>query len=374
MIRWRKQGWKFYAVLAFAIPALFVSAITAYYYVAFSKMIDARLHGELQRTDPRIFARPFTIRRGQRLTEAQMIDRLNDLGYAQRARADAPGEFAIGRDALAVIPRAGDRQGQTVRFVFASRPAAAGGLIRIELAGRRQAIDSVAFDAPLITALVTGGREKRRDVPLSAIPPRMLQAVVAIEDRRFYDHPGVDPIGTTRAVLTNIFGTRKYLSGGSTITQQLIRNTFLSAYWGLERAREKDPRRKFAEWLMSFALERRLSKDQILELYLNDVYLGQRGSFAIHGVPEAARLFFGKDISNVSLTEAATIAGVIQSPSRLSPFNNPERAKDRRNTVLRSMVDAGYISEDAASPKRRGCSSARTSATCRSPKRRRLPA
>ena len=92
---------------------------------------------------------------------------------------------------------------------------------------------------------------------------------------------------------------------------------------------------------MSVALERRLTKDQILELYLNDVWLGQRGSFAIHGVAEAARLFFGKDITNVSLSEAATIAGVIQSPPRHSPFNNPERAKERRNVVLKAMAEAG---------------------------------
>ncbi|HEY7056233.1 MAG TPA: transglycosylase domain-containing protein, partial [Vicinamibacterales bacterium] len=306
--------------MGLAVPSLILSAAIGYYYVTFSHMIDARLNGEMQRTDPRVFARPFVIRRGQRLTEAQLIDRLNELGYAHRDRADQPGEFAIGRDALVVIPRVGDRQGQAVRFAFArSTASASGGLLNIEVPARKQAVESIAFDAPLITALVPEGREKRRDVPLAAIPQRMVQAVIAIEDRRFYEHPGVDPIGTTRAVLTNIFGSRKYLGGGSTITQQLIRNTFLSAYWGLEKAREKDPRRKFTEWLMSFALERRLSKDQILELYLNDVDLGQRGSFAIHGVPEAARLFFGKDVSNLSLTEAATIAGVIQAPSRLSP-------------------------------------------------------
>ncbi len=119
-----------------------------------------------------------------------------------------------------------------------------------------------------------------------------------------------------------------------------VKNTFLT--------REQTLKRKLSEWFMSVALERRLTKDQILTLYLNDVSLGQRGSFAIHGVPEAARLFFSKDITNVSLSEAATIAGVIQSPSRLSPFNNPERAKDRRNVVLRAMADAGYISADAA--------------------------
>ena len=94
---------------------------------------------------------------------------------------------------------------------------------------------------------------------------------------------------------------------------------------------------------MSIALERRLSKDKILELYLNDVWLGQRGSFAIHGVPEAARLFFGKDVSNLSLVEAATIAGVIQAPPRYSPFNNPERAKERRNVVLHAMAESGFI-------------------------------
>ncbi len=131
------------------------------------------------------------------------------------------------------------------------------------------------------------------------------------------------------------------MRGGSTVTQQLVKNTFLTQD-------ERSPIRKFQEWIMSVVLERRLTKDQILELYLNDVSLGQRGSFAIHGVAEAARLFFAKDITNVSLAEAATIAGVIQSPSRLSPFNNADRAKERRNVVLRSMVDAGFISEDAA--------------------------
>jgi penicillin-binding protein 1B len=346
--RWRVRRWQLYLALAITIPAIVVSTLTGYYYVTFSRMIDARLHGEVQRTDPRIFARPFIVRRGQRVTMAQMIDRLNELGYAHRDRAGQPGEFAIGRDALVVVPRAGDRQGQAVRFGFASRGGATGGLIGIAVPARKQALDSVAFDAPLITALVPEGREKRRDVPLASIPPRMAQAVIAIEDRRFYDHPGIDPIGTTRAVLTNIFGTRRYLSGGSTITQQLVRNTFLSAYWGIEKAQEKTPKRKFTEWLMSIALERRLSKDQILELYLNDVWLGQRGSFAVHGVPEAARLFFGKDISNVSLSEAATIAGVIQAPPRYSPFNNPDKSKERRNVVLHAMADSGVITSDAA--------------------------
>jgi penicillin-binding protein 1B len=180
----------------------------------------------------------------------------------------------------------------------------------------------------------------------------MIRAVIAIEDHRFYDHSGVDVIGTTRAVFTNVFGSRKYLSGGSTLTQQLVRNTFLASMWGLDKARERGGlaglKRKFTEWFMSVALERRLSKDKILELYLNDVPVGQRGSFAIHGVPEAARLFFGKDVSNLTLAEAATIAGVSHSPSFDSPFQHPDRAKERRNVVLQAMASYGYISADAA--------------------------
>ena len=150
------------------------------------------------------------------------------------------------------------------------------------------------------------------------------------------------------------------MRGGSTITQQLVKNTFLTP--------EKTLKRKLSEWFMSVALERRLTKEQILTLYLNDVSLGQRGSFAIHGVPEAARLFFSKDVTNVTLSEAATIAGVIQSPSRLSPFNNPEAVTERRNVVLQAMADSGYITADTATARRMShCSSRRAHST---PKRR----
>jgi hypothetical protein len=202
-------------------------------------MIDARMAGEFERTDPRIFARPLTIYRGQRITQQMMIDRLNDLGYAQRAGAEQPGEFAIGRDALVVIPRSGDHAGKTIRFAFLPpTKAGAGPLQSIEIYPKKQRIESVAMDAPLLTALIEG-REKRRDVPLAAIAPHMIRAVIAIEDHRFYDHSGVDVIGTTRAVFTNVFGSRKYLSGGSTLTQQLVRNTFLASMWGLDKARER---------------------------------------------------------------------------------------------------------------------------------------
>ena len=282
-----------------------MSAVMGYYYVLFSRMIDARIHGEMVRVDPRVFARPFEIHRGQSLTPGQLIDRLNDLGYAHRPQVEQPGEFAVGNNALAMIPREGDHKGQTVRIVFGGKrgkPPEPTSVDRVEIIGNRTTTDQrLTLDAPVITALIPTGREKRRDVPLHVIPQHMVNAVLAIEDRRFYEHPGIDPIAIVSAVFTNVFGKKEYLRGGSTLTQQLVKNTFLT--------QEKTLRRKMTEWFMSVVLERRLSKAQILELYLNDVWLGQRGSFAIHGVAEAARLFFGKDISNVSLNEAATIAG-----------------------------------------------------------------
>jgi penicillin-binding protein 1B len=342
LLRRLPPHWKRYAFFGIGIPLVLMSAVMAYYWVAFSRMIDARMSGEMTRTDPRVFARPFELHRGQALTQRQLIDRLNDLGYAHRPRSEEPGEFTVGRDAMVLIPRDGDHKGQVVRLVFGGRPPKSTEATRIdtiELPAAKKQTDRITLDAPLITALVADAREKRRDVPLQVIPKPMIEAVLAIEDRRFYEHPGIDPIGIAGAIFRNIFGNKAYLASGSTLTQQLVKNTFLTP--------EKTPKRKMTEWFMSVVLETRLTKDQILALYLNDVSLGQRGSFAIHGVAEASRLFFAKDIANVNAVEAATIAGVIQSPSRLSPFNNPDRAKDRRNVVLRAMVDAGFMASDA---------------------------
>jgi penicillin-binding protein 1B len=344
-----------YGLIALAVPALVLSVMFGYYYVAFSRQIEARLHGERERVLPRVFARPLELRRGQSLGAAQIVDRLNDLGYAQRTRVEKAGEFAVGAGAIAVIPRGGSRHGQTVRILFEQRRVRqAGGVATVP--GRVSAIqaggattDSVTLDPPLLTAFVSAGREKRRQVPLSAIPSRMVQAVIAIEDRRFYDHPGIDPVRIAGALVSNLRGKRRYLEGASTLTQQLARNFFLTEALAREAASgQRSWRRKLLEQFMSLILERKATKEEILELYLNEVYLGQRGSFAVHGVAEASRLFFAKDVSNVSLAEAATIAGIIQSPGMWSPFHSRERARERRNVVLRAMADAAFISSAAA--------------------------
>ena len=352
-----------YVLLGCAVASLLIGAVLIYYYVSFSRIIDARLHGERERSLPRVYARPLEVRRGETLTEAELIARLNDLGYAQRTTVQAPGEFAIARNAVVLTPRTGPFSGKTIRATFpapapvrrASGPPAAPprGITALEVttgAGKPVRADAVTLDPPLLTALMTSGaREKRRRVTLEAIPKRMQEAVLAIEDQSYYSHPGVNPVSVIRSVIVNAVGGNRYPVGGSTITQQLARMFFLTDEFNSELASgTRSYRRKVQEAVMSLVLERRASKDEILELYLNDVYLGQRGSFAIHGVAEASRLFFGKDVSNLTVGEAALIAGVIQNPGQHSPFVNPKNAVDRRNVVLRAMADEEYITRDVA--------------------------
>jgi penicillin-binding protein 1B len=349
-------------VYAIALAAFFASALVTFYYLSFSALIDARLNGERERTLPQVFARPVELRVGQSLSQQDLVSRLNDLGYAQRSTPEEPGEFAVVRNAIAITPRGGRERGKVVRVAFPGVPAArrAGGprpapprriqSLEVVSRGKGSKTNTVQLDSPVLTALMTtGGREKRRSVPLTSIPRHMQQAVLAIEDQGFYSHPGINPVRLAAAALTNLFGNNPNLVGYSTITQQLSRMFFLSDEFNAElNAGERSYGRKMREMLMSLVLERRASKDEILELYLNDVYLGQRGSFAIHGVAEAARLFFGKDVANISISEAAVIAGVIQSPASRSPFSNPKRAVERRNTVIRAMADEEFISEEAA--------------------------
>ncbi len=345
--------------IGLAVLAVASVGILTYLYVSYSRIIEARLHGERDRAVPRVFARPLTLQSGQSLSQSELVARLNDVGYAQRARVERPGEFAIDRHHVVILSRMDDLAGKVVTVSFPEPPPPPKKktakppplppqrITRIQVASR--AVERITLDAPLLTAMMTGPREKRRRVALETIPARMQEAVLAIEDRRFYYHPGVDPIRMVGAVMTNVFGDRPYLVGGSTITQQLARNFFLTEQMAVEQqSRQRSYRRKVLEQFMAMILEIKATKDEIFELYLNDVYLGHRGSFALHGVAEAAKIYFGKDVRNLTLSEAALIAGIIQSPYNHSPVTNVDRARDRRNIVLRAMVDSGYITGDAA--------------------------
>jgi penicillin-binding protein 1B len=305
-------------------------------WIRYGRLIDAGLAGE-HRPMPRVYGRSFELHAGAALSPAQLAARLDDIGYASRENAEQPGEFALAGQVVQFTTRpAPDRASRAVRVEFSKGNTPAVTKLTDSRSGRAMA--SVELEAPLLAALAPG--QKQRRVPIESIPKHVRDAVLAIEDKRFFSHPGVDPIRAAGAVFTNLWGDRPYLEGASTITQQIVKNMFLTP--------DKTYRRKLQEQFMALVLESRYSKEQILELYLNTVTLGQRGPFEIHGVAEGARVFFGKDLSNISLAEAATMAGLIQSPSRLSPFRWPDRARERRDVVLREMADAGLISRDDA--------------------------
>ncbi len=320
-----------------AAPPLLLGLFLASLWSSYAARIEARLQGETHPA-PRLFARQFELRPGMPISPGQLEARLNDVGYAQRAAVEDAGQFSQTGTEIVIHPR--DTTSGPVVVAFSKGPVPT--VARIVNQSTQKPVGRLVLEPPLLTAYAGG--DKRRFTPLSAIPEHLRQAVLAIEDRRFYDHPGVDVIRCVAAIFTNLFGDRPYLVGGSTLTQQIVKNTFLT--------REQTMKRKMQEQFMALVLESRLSKDQIFELYLNDMVLGQRGPFAIHGVAEASRIFFGKDVRNVSLAEAALMAGLLQSPSRLSPFRNPERALERRNIVLGAMQEVGYITADDASEAR----------------------
>lgn len=329
------RRWLIAAGAVAAVVSLVVLVTAAVYWQSYGRIIDAKLSGASQAM-PRIYGRPFEVSPGQGLSPDQFVQRLNDVGYTQRDEAAGPGEFAINENVVTVATRPGQTEpGRTLHVEFSTRRAVVSRITD----DREARVGRFALEAPLLAALAPG--ERRRYIPLSGIPQHQIEAVLAIEDRRFYDHPGVDVIRAFGALISNLRGDRPYLEGASTLTQQIVKNTFLTP--------EQTIKRKVQEQFMALVLESRLNKDQILELYLNDVVLGQRGPFEIHGVAEAARIFFGKHISNVTLAEAATIAGIIQAPSSLNPFRNAERSQNRRNLVLKEMVTAGFVTAEAAS-------------------------
>ncbi len=180
-------------------------------------------------------------------------------------------------------------------------------------------------------------RERRQLVSFQQVPDHLVYAVLAAEDSRFYEHAGFDPLGILRALIVNLLhGSIR--QGGSTITQQLAKNYFLTP--------ERTVSRKFNELMMSVIIELSYGKNEILEIYLNEIYLGQKGSVAINGVGEASYFYFGKAIGDISLIEAATIAGLIKSPGHYSPYVDKKRCQERRNTVLRAMQTKNWITEE----------------------------
>ncbi len=305
-------------------------AISLQLYKRYERIVDRRLADGRWKGPSRVYARPVTVSPGLVLRPEHLIRILALLGYERRSIAAQPGEFVAGGASVTLFPRAdpgGAGEPIAVRFE-------GGRVASLQGALTRRSYPSQDLGAPLLTFLLDESRERRHVVKYAEIPDHLVKAVLAIEDRRFFHHGGLDPMGIVRAAARNI-ESEAYSQGGSTITQQLARSSFLKP--------EKTLRRKLQEALLSFVLERRLSKEEILELYLNDVYFGQVASFNVQGVGQAARTFFGKEVRDLTLPESALLAGMIQSPNAYSPYRHADAAKVRRDQVLRALRDAELL-------------------------------
>jgi penicillin-binding protein 1B len=313
------------------LPVVVGMSVLIYHYMRFGVMVERRLQGERWMVPSRVFARPLALRPGLLLPSRGLVKALNGLKYEERREGDpGPGQFVAGENTVTFTPRPRpDAADEPVVVTFEKDHVK-------DMRGlqTKKKYPQQTLEPELITYLFDESREKRRLIQYEELPEHLIKAVLAIEDRRFFSHPGLDPFRIVGAAVRN-FRAESYVQGGSTITQQLCKNFFLTP--------ERTVRRKLQEALLAFVLERRADKKDILELYLNEIYLGQNGSFSINGVGEAARMYFHKDVQNLTLSESALIAGMIQSPNPYNPFRHPERAKERRNQVIRAMGDAGFI-------------------------------
>lgn len=312
-------------IIALAIGADSLARSYQYY----SQIIDARLASGYLTSRPGLYAAPRVLQSGQKLSREKLVAALRRAGYLESKASDVwSGSFAVTGSTIEIRP--GRRKPELVQVSYAGDEI-------VELRGDGILLESFTLEPEILSNDLSSKSGKRELLSYLEIPPVMVHAILAIEDRRFFEHSGVDLNGLARAVLRNA-GDERLGQGGSTITQQLVKNTYLSP--------EKTLERKYAEAMLSVALERRLSKNDIFALYCNEIYLGQRGAVAVRGIKEAARVFFGKELRDLSLAEAATLAGMIQSPAHYSPIRHPDAARTRRNVVLAAMEQNGWITRE----------------------------
>ena len=303
-------------------------------YREFAGFIDQQIAAGFLRSHAGFYAAPRIIERGARINQQQLITALQRAGYGHEISSNIwNGSFQTSDKSVLIFPRKESDAREWIKVSFAQDR------VTSLNANDQSNLSSYALEPELLTEDTANKLGERETLTFQEIPPVMIQAILAIEDRRFFQHSGLDFRGIGRAAVNHFkSGSGRYRQGGSTITQQLVKNTYLSP--------EKTLRRKYNEALIALALENRLSKQDIFALYCNEVYLGQRAAVGVRGVAQAARVYFGKDLKDVSLAEAATIAGMIQSPGRYSPDRNPDATKARRDTVIAAMRQEGMIAED----------------------------
>jgi penicillin-binding protein 1B len=326
-------------VAVFIIVCTLFLGVFAYYYIKYQKIVDARMKGQIFETSAQIYAAPRVLEVGDKGTASDVAAQLRRAGYSEDGKGDSRmGSYRLLSGGVEIKPGPESyhtSDGAIVRFTGGKIANITG------LGGTAgKALDAYELEPQLVTALFDNlQRSKRRIVTYNEIPKVMVDAVLAIEDRRFFQHNGVNYFRFLEAVWIDVREGRRN-QGASTLTMQIARGFFLTP--------EKRIKRKLTEMLIALELEQRFTKQQIFELYANQVPMGQHGSFGINGLGEAAWVYFNKDIKDVNLPEAAMLAAIIQRPSYLSPYRHPDRVLERRNLVLDSMVETGAITRAQA--------------------------
>jgi penicillin-binding protein 1B len=301
-------------------------------------IVRARFDGQRFRVPSRVYSAPEILYPGLDVKLSGLHNTLVRLGYREASNGGPlpPGQYSWQGNRVRAHLRAFEhptRSEPARNVVFRIRE----GLIEEineAVSGRR--LGAVLLEPEQLGAYYGPDRAQRELIRLADLPPHLIDAIVAVEDQRFATHPGIDVRRIGGALLANL-RAGKIRQGGSTLTQQLVKNFFLTPERTLER--------KAQEAVMALLVELRYDKREILEAYLNEIYLGQRGSTAIHGVGEASLRFFGKPVRSLDLAESALLAALIQSPNGISPYRNPDGATRRRNLVLRLMADQGRIND-----------------------------
>jgi penicillin-binding protein 1B len=306
-------------------------------FLAFALYLDLRVTGEFEgrrfSLPARIYARPIELHTGLRLPQGDVEAELRQLGYAQGER-DSPGWFVAERNQIEMVTRPfvfwdGQQQPRRVRVEFSSGSVSA----ITPLDGKDASL--VRLEPLLIGGIYPANNEDRVLVRLHEVPRHLVQELIAVEDRNFFSHHGFDLRALARAAFRSATGRTE---GGSTITQQLVKNFFLTP--------ERTLTRKFTELVMAVLLEMHYGKEEILETYLNEIYLGQDRDRAIHGVGLAAQFYFGKEVRHLSAAESALLVGMVKGPAVYDPRRHAARALERRNLVLHQAKEQGALTLD----------------------------
>jgi penicillin-binding protein 1B len=335
LVLWQKLA------LAAGVFAFLVAVLGyTYLYVHFSRMIDARLSGDVFNHASLVYAAPTPVEVGERGTPEGFAAKLQKAGYTTGQVESHFGTYEVGENRLVIKPGPDSFfHGPVMQEGPATLVFRGGRLASITPLEHGVPLQDYWLEPQVITTLFGSGRSKRRVVKYEQLPKDMVNAVVAAEDHTFFTHHGINLFRMFSAAIADLRAGRM-AEGGSTLTMQLARNFFLTPRRTISR--------KLQEIFIAMLLEQRLSKEQIFNFYANEIYLGQSGSFSIYGFGEAANAYFNKNVSSLTLPEAALLAGIIRGPNFYSPYRHAQRATERRNHILDEMSEGGFISKAQA--------------------------